>query len=328
MDSYSSGYFNDLLFDYEEYSGQNNTLNVSTKSSFGNETAVHIIAVNLLLISIYLTIVSVIYCKKFSIANLRVTDSLICVATTLLLIECCWFEVEISITHHSMTFCQVYTVVNITLSTIMRTIIYTILWFRQRSIYGGPMQHRNKKAGIIGNVTLVGILTFGILQIIPLSLTPQYPAPTGGCVSGKLSPPLKILVPVIFSLSSAFQFVLLGLTLYPVVKQIREGAIASSKEQLKTIAVRLCICTAVCILVDMLFLVVIRIKPDNASISYIPICYAFNTVVNTITTLCSFANYRQRLCPFRRDDDSDDSPSRGNTASSASRFCTNTCRLE
>jgi len=326
MDIYSSGNTSDLALYDKDYSGGNISSIVPTTSKFGNEIAEHIIAITLLLISIYLSTASITYYIRYSIASLRLTDALICLATTMLFLECCWFEVEISITDHSMTFCQAYAVINITISTTMRTIIYTILWLRQRSIYGGPLQHRNGAAGVIGKITLVGILTFGVLQIIPLSLTPQYPVATGGCISGKLPPVLKILVPVIFSLSSTFQFVLLGLTLYPVVKQIREGSIASSKEQLKTIAVRLCICTAICILVDMMFLVVIRLKPDNASISYIPICYAFNTVVNTSTTLCSFANFRQRLWPVRCEESAVETPSE-NSVSSASRFGANySCR--
>ena len=270
---------------------------VTNSSHFGNETAEHVIAISLMCVSAYLATVSFFYCNKHSIVKLRKTDSLISVATVMLFFECCWFEIEIAITHHSMSFCTAYTVVNVAIATTIRIIIYVILWLRQQCVYNGPLLQDNRKASIISKITLVGILTFGFSQIILLSITPQHPV-DGGCVSEKLSPEIKILVPLVFSLSSGFQLVLLGLTIYPVIQQIKEGTIASSKDQLKTIAARLCICTSICTFVDLLFIAIIQRKPSDAPISFIPICYAFNTVVNTTTTLCSFVNYKQRLWPF------------------------------
>ena len=311
--------------DQDFYQGSSDILNSSSK--FGNEIAEEIFAISLMFISVYLTVISFVYFKKFSVSKLRLTDTLICIASTLLFLECCWFEIEIIINHQSMTFCQAYTIINVTVATAMRTIIYFILWLRQKSIYGGPLQHGNNIANIIGKITLSGILIFGVFQIVLISIPPQYPVQGGGCVTGPISSVIKILIPVVFSFSSAFQFVLLGLTLYPVVKQIRQGAIESSKEQLKTVAVRLCICTAICIVVDMMFLIVIRKKPDNASISYIPLCYAFNTVVNTATTLCSFANYKQRLWPFCGQNSPVETPSQANSACSAASKTVNNCQV-
>ena len=278
----------------------------------------HVTVITLVVISVYLMIVTLFYYCKHSLSQLRLIDWLICVTPVLVLVQCCWFEVEISMTQHTTTFCTVYTVINVGLATAIRTLIYSVLWIRQRSIYKGPLQNTNTTATRISWITLGGILFFSLCQIIIFGFVSQKPVP-GGCESEELSLALEVILPLVFTCTSMFQFILLGLTLYPVVKQLRERNINSRKGQLKTVAVRLCISTAVCFFVDILFIIILQLKPADASISYLPICYAFNTLVNTIATLCSFANYRQRLWPFGKDNSGTAPQSRQGASSTASR---------
>ena len=272
--------------------------NTNNSHNMVEGVAENVFVIFLICISAYLVAATLFYNHVHSVAKLRVTDFVICLAAIILFLECCWFEAEIMLTSSSMTFCKVFTVINVTLATTIRTLIYVVLWLREEGIYNGPLGSTNPKAKIISKITLWGILFFSVLQILVLALIPQE-SEMGKCVSPPLPTALSVVLPLVFIFSSGFQLVLLGLTLYPVVKQMKGGIVTGRKKKLKDIATRLCICTAICTMVDLAFIVIVQIKPKEAPVTYIPICYAFNTVINTTTTLCSFVNYKLRLWPFR-----------------------------
>lgn len=297
--------------------GCNNSTHI--QGSIFHEVVENVLVIFLICVSAYLAAATLFYNHVHSVAKLRISDSIICLAIVILFIECCWFEAEIMLTHSSKAFCKAYTIINVTLATTIRTLIYVVLWLRQEGIYNGPLAFNNIKAKVISKITLAGILLFGIFQIIVLVLIPQR-SETGNCVSLSLPIALNVMLPLVFGFSSGFQLILLGLTLYPVVKQMKVRMVSGRKKQLKSVAQRLCICTAICTLVDMLFIVIVQIKPDGGPISYIPICYAFNTVINSIATLCSFVNYRLRLWPYSgKQQDETPLSSRKNSFSSTSK---------
>ena len=73
------------------------------------------------------------------------------------------------------------------------------------------------------------------------------------------------------------------------------------KNRFENIFVRLSICTAICIVTDLGFigLSVQNLSP-RFSVSFIPICYSFNMLINVVAVLASFSDFRLRFFPFHK----------------------------
>nr|XP_002128436.1 uncharacterized protein LOC100177193 [Ciona intestinalis] len=257
----------------------------------------------LIVISCYLLIATIIYTvrkKKDKVApHLHRVNALCVVATSLLLFESCWFLVEVYVTG-SATFCTAYSATNVTVGTINRAVIYTILWLRQRAFYRKRPTAcaTSRTINLLSNALLGGILMFALIQIMTMSSIPILSV-KGKCVTGKPSGFLNIFAPIIFFIIALFQVVLLLPILYPVVKHVHSRRTGQNKGRLDSVITRLCISGSVCVLTDIGFLILSANDHPSVSFSFIPICYAFNTVINVTSTIMSFSDFSNRLLPLR-----------------------------
>ncbi|CAK8691846.1 unnamed protein product [Clavelina lepadiformis] len=275
----------------------------------GDSELLQAVVIVLIIIGLYLATITSYYLHKHNNRRLKLSNSLLCATACVLFLQTCWFQVEVTIKHYTDAFCQAYSIVNIIVATCQRTVIYGVLWIRQRGIYKNPLQKiRGKTVEPISNGTITGIIVFAIAQVVLLSSISQLATeiPSPGCHSETITDIRDVLLPMIFGISSLFQIVLLVLTLYPMVKHMRSKTVNKKRAQLGRVATRLAICTTVCVIVDVIFLIITQTKPDDAAVNFIPICYAFNIAVNIAATLCSFFNYSLRLWPFVRVAELDD----------------------
>ena len=255
----------------------------------------------LYIISLYLSVVSVVYVLKHGRKNLRVANVICCASAVLLFFECCLFEVEEFLPRVSDAFCTAYLVFNALVAVGNRTMIYGVLWMRQRRLYTNKLKKITScTIQVISISTIIGIVFFALLNVVALSLMPQVEE-DNSCVSGKLTKVTKILLPLSFTVSSLFQIVLLGLTIYPVVRhQCGKGRVSALNAKLKKLLTRLTLCTSVCLLADFSFMAILRNKPKDAEYGFIPMCSAFNTGLHIISMMFSFSDYRFRLWPFQK----------------------------
>lgn len=255
-----------------------------------------VIVLFLISVSFYLVIITIVYYLKYAERNLRWTNFLCCISAMEILFESSWFLLEVRLVVSTNEFCAVYSTVNVCLATSNRTAIYIVFWFRQRSFYRGFLKHSSKKKrlNLMSNSLLVAIVVFGLIQIFTLSFIPIYASPHG-CQIGKSSDFLQIFAPAVFFIIALFQVLLLIPVLYPVAKHISATRKGDPNGKLEAVIIRLCICTSICLVTDVVFLAVSVNQPAGVSFSFIPICYAVNTVVNVVSMLVSFADYKLRL---------------------------------
>ncbi|CAK8684960.1 unnamed protein product [Clavelina lepadiformis] len=250
--------------------------------------------------SLYLVGVTVWYNVKHFQKKLKRTNVMCLVSTLLLLFESCWFQLEIQMKDAQDSFCTVYSVTNVFISTINKTIIYVIFWMRQSSFYRtralssiGP-----KKFAILNKSLIAAIIVFAMTQITVLSCIPLY-GTDNGCKYGKPTGFLKIFSVAVFTIITLFQIFLLIPILYPIVKHLKAAGKLQSNSRLGSVMIRLCVCTAICVITDIIFVGVIAQQHDNLMpFSFIPICYSFNMFINVVCMIVSFADYKIRFFPF------------------------------
>uniref|UniRef100_H2ZQJ9 Uncharacterized protein n=1 Tax=Ciona savignyi TaxID=51511 RepID=H2ZQJ9_CIOSA len=187
----------------------------------------------LILISSYLLTVTINYTiRKRKVCDrqapqLSIVNALCVVATVLLLFECCWFLVEMFVPGTDV-FCTAYSAINVTVGTTNRTVIYYILWHRQRWFYKKrPTANiTSRTVARLSNTLLGGIIIFALVQIVTMSSIPVY-SDNGKCAVGEVSGFLKGFAPTIFFIIALFQVLLLLPVVFPVARHVysrRTGA--------------------------------------------------------------------------------------------------------
>ncbi|XP_078483050.1 uncharacterized protein LOC144743353 [Ciona intestinalis] len=284
----------------------NESFNDSAKTTMSDENVdfyhhpatVHVALGFLILCSAYLLVATIYYQKRHA-KRKCCSNALFIAASVILLIESAWFETEVLQTSSTSLFCTAYYAINATSATLIRTLVYGVLWLRQKELYRNTVTHlHNKCVAIMGKIILAGIVIFGVCQVAVLLVTPQI-GTEHGCVTSKPAPVVKILTPVVFTTYSLFQFLLLGLTLYPVVQHMCGKAEQRNQRALEAVVVRLSVCTFVCVVCDISFMIATIKRNQSMPYNFIPIAFAFNSLINLFVSLCSFVDYEWRLCPFR-----------------------------
>ena len=251
-------------------------------------------------INFYLSVVSIWYFYKHGRPTLKVTNTLCCTLTVLLLLRSCTLEVRARTGTLPGSFCNVtVTILNI-LYGLNKSFPYVILWIRQRFLYKNVIQKRT--AGIISQVlswsSLIGIVVFEmVLTSILVAYLDMKPTPTG-CVfvnPKKFLSVFDVLSPVIFAASTLLQLTLLGLVLYPLILHILSKKFCHTR--MKRTIVRLGLCTSVCILSDLLNLVIKYVVPPKTSSILILICSCYNNTICLVAVLFTFADPLQRFFP-------------------------------
>lgn len=260
---------------------------------FASRLAEDVLAGMLIAVSSYLSVASALYQHANGHRNLKWTNRLCTIAAVSLLFEGCWFEFEI---HGSMSdgLCQLYVVVSVVMLFFNKSFAYLVLWIRQRSFYNLPTVKISSKASrFFSSLILIGIVVFPLFQIA-LHLLHDIQATPAGCIALKSPSFVSVAIPVSHTLFVLFEVALLGLVLFPIAKYWRRRS-CINRVKIVHLVVRLSVCTAVCVVTDLLFLIVSMHRPAWASLTYIPAVYSINAIINTIALYVSFADYRKRL---------------------------------
>ncbi|XP_078489187.1 uncharacterized protein LOC144746147 [Ciona intestinalis] len=285
---------------FTEMSGVKNISVQFNLHLLNNRVAEQVIITILIISSLYLSLACLTYSSKNFNLNpkLKHSNLAICFVSCLLFPQCIWFEAEVFLAPKTEMFCVAYTVINATIGTITRTIIYMVLWWRQYALYQHQLEYLlSRFIRMVSRSTFVGIFTFAAVQIIGLSLVPQEVIDSS-CRSCEIPIILGIILPMVFTVSSLFQVVLLALTLYPIVLHMLRDKTTPSNIRMDSVVLRLACCTGACVFCDFVFVLSIRLKPQTSSYNLIPVLYGYNSLFNLIAALCSFADYKTRLFPF------------------------------
>ena len=166
-----------------------------------------VLAASLSFISLYLVVATCIYYYKHSSENIKSTNRIINVCAFVLLVETCWFQTEIQLERQvTVTFCRIYTIVNLLLSIGNKTLVYIVLWIRQRLFYKtyAFTGLSKNKFNFLSLSLLVGIVLLSVCQIVVLAIVPMFKGRLG-CEFGAAAYPLDVITPAVFILLCLFQ---------------------------------------------------------------------------------------------------------------------------
>jgi len=251
-------------------------------------------------ISIYLTGATVWYHVRFGKRNLRKTNFLCTLAVMALLIRIAAVHILLYGGYISDQLCNTTLVFSYLCFCLNRFLPYVVLWMRQRGIYKKSIQGSlyTIRVKIVSGITLAGIVLFQpALTALQLTFT-RYVASPFGCILANKDLFLGFLrkaSPIFFGVSALFQLLLLGLVLYPLVEHDKKKGFKQMSVR-KTI-IRLGICTSVCIISDLAFLLAKQLKPPGISSLLTALFSCCDNTTNVVAMLASFADFRLRFFP-------------------------------
>ena len=209
-------------------------------------------------------------------------------------LACRFYQVQLIITYHTSVSC-----------------IYILLWARQVNMYRHPALRRLRSSAlrVASVVVLIGMLGCFLTNIVTYIVFFTLVSSPNGCVydSSNVSGPPSFLPGVIMLFGSVvFQFSLLGLLVYPLIKRYRvcrksdapiSGVLIST--HVKKPIVRLFVCATICVVSDgvasyLLVYVYDGVKPVFFWVNI----YTVNLLCNIVAVIRSFANWKQRLFPW------------------------------
>ncbi|CAK8674545.1 unnamed protein product [Clavelina lepadiformis] len=256
----------------------------------------------LLAVTAYLCIVTCWYQANYVQKRLAKTNRL-CVAVmfTLLFREIA-FELELRLGNSSTLACNICQALVTSLGAFNRIVPFIVLWFRQRGIYRGPTHSRKVKrlTKYIGIASLVFVGLVVSINALLLIILGKLSSTRFGCIPLNVQVYLEInnaLSPVYFGSSVVIQLTMLGLVLYPIVNH-HAARSHGPKGRLKRTVVRLALCTSVCVLSDVIFLVLRYVRTPGNTVMTRALFSCFDDVIKIVAVLCSFANFPARLFPM------------------------------
>ena len=252
-------------------------------------------------INVYLFAVAIWYAKKHGKATLKKTNIICCVLALLLLVRSLTLEVRIRTATVSTFFCNFSVTTLNFIYGFNRTLPYILLWMRQRTIYIKLNKGKTSKlvVQILSWSTLIGIILFEIILTAVLVSTLRMKSTSCGCVfenPKKFLRIFNIISPTIFGASTVLQLLLLALVLYPLVSHIRTKIFYQGR--FKKTVIRLGVCTFLCIISDLLFLVTKYVKPPGASSIFTLLCSCYNNDINLMAVLFTFGDSSRRYFPW------------------------------
>ena len=279
---------------------------------------------SLTVISLYLTIsLSIFECKRSArnqnetkdldlkrrFANFLTNGSLCLVAVIITLIRCLCEQIELRLGRESDLACRIYQHELAEVYHLSLTCLYIILWVRQLRLYRHPvLKHLGSPfLRFISYIVMLGIIGSSVASITSYVITFTLIASPVGCVydlSFPDGPPSSLPGILLFVISVVFQTSLLGLVVYPLVKQYKirlccgNSEAEKKKENVRNTIIRLSICTAVCVVSDGVSSYLLIFVHDGVSpISFWANIYTVNLLFNIIAVVCSFVDWKERLFP-------------------------------
>ena len=272
-------------------------------------------------ISVYLTMsLTVFQCRQNKEASQKETKSknkfesvinrgpLCLIAVIFCLIRCLFEQVELRMGTFSDLACRIYQHQLAEIYHLSLTSLYLLLWSRQVTMYRHRILRHLSSASlrITSYLVIFGILACSIASATSYLVTFTLTASPVGCVydlSSPDRPPSSLPGILLFIISFVFQFSLLGLLVYPLIKHYRiccraESLKASLNRKVRDTVIRLSVCTTICVISDGISSYLLVFVNDGTSpISFWANIYTSNLQVNIIAVICSFADWKARLFP-------------------------------
>ena len=211
-------------------------------------------------------------------------------------LACRFYQVQLIITYHISDSC-----------------IYVLLWARQVKMYRHrALRHLRSSALKVASImVLVGMLGCFLTNIVTYIVFFTLVSSPDGCVYSRSivdGPPSFLPGVIAFFGSLVFQFSLLGLLVYPMIKQYKvccRSAVSRVwiNTNVRKTMVRLFVCTTICVVSDGLTsYLLVYVYDGSTPLFFWANMYTVNLLCNIITVICSFANWKQRLFSFYNPD--------------------------
>ena len=236
--------------------------------------------------------------------------SLCLVAAVFVLIRCCLEQIELRLGRESNLACRIYQHLLVEVYHLSLTCLYILLWMRQLKMYRHrALRHLSTKPLRIASYgVLFGILASSIASAASYLVTFTLIASPQGCVydlSFPDGPPSSLPGYLLFAISFVFQFSLLALLLNPLMNHYRIQICRSSdvdppktKKNVRETIIRLTVCTTICVLSDgVSSSLLIFVHDATTPIMFWANVYTTNLILNVVTVVCSFADWKERLFP-------------------------------
>lgn len=255
--------------------------------------------------------------KKIKNLSRRVEDFLsqgaLCLAAAIFaLVRCIFEQIELRFGTTSDLACKIYQHQLVEIFHTSLTCLYLLLWSRQLKMYkhkalrhlGSPLLR------FISMVVIIGYIASGAATAITYLINFTLISSRIGCVYDltKIDPQNSTLPGLLLFVSAlVFQFALLGLLIYPLVKHYKirvccggsDGSRQNSGNVRRTV-IRLSVCASVCVLSDMVSCVLLMTLHNGVTpISFWANVYTINLLVNILTVTLSFVDWKRRLFPWR-----------------------------
>ncbi|XP_076823070.1 uncharacterized protein LOC143469304 [Clavelina lepadiformis] len=256
--------------------------------------------------------------------------SLCLVAVIFAFIRCLCEQIELRLGRKSDLACLIYLHQLVEVFHLALTSLYLILWTRQLKMYRHrALRHLGSPfLRAISVLVLFGILGTSIASAASYLSTFTMISSPVGCVYDLSYPngvPSSLPGYLLFAISFIFQSCLLALLVYPLAKHYHlqicccRVEMPPKQEKIKKTIIRLCVCTLVCVLSDLVSSALLIFLHDGISpIFFWANIYTTNLLINIVAVVISFADWKRRLFPcFSIEYDGVTATGSGPTSSSA-----------
>jgi len=243
--------------------------------------------------------------------NFLSRGSLCLLAAVFALARCLFQQLELRLGDKSELVCTIYQHQLVEVYHTSLTCLYLLLWARQLKMYkhkalrhlGSPLLR------FVSVVVIVGIMASQCATATTYLITFDLITSPFGCVYdlAAITDPesSKLVGLLLFATSFVFQFTLLGLLSYPLVKHYRIGVCCSPEQNEKSTShnvrrtiIRLSICTTACVLSDMVASCLLMFLHDGITpIMFWADVYSANLLFNILFVTLSFTDWKRRLWP-------------------------------
>ena len=247
---------------------------------------------------------------KTKVENFLSSGTLCLVAVIFTLIRCLCEQIELRLGRVSDIACRFYQHELPEIYHLALTSLYLILWTRQLKLYRHrALRHLSSPLlRFFSYTVLLGIIGSSLASLISYLVTFSLIASPAGCVYDLSffidGPPSSLPGILLFVIAVVFQFSLLGLMVFPLVKQYEVHLCGETSEKAKKhqnvrkTIVRLTICTTICVISDGISSSLLVFVYDGISpLSFWANIYTLNLLANIVLVVCSFADWRKRLFP-------------------------------
>ena len=200
------------------------------------------------------------------------------------------------------TLCETIYVLNLFVFAVGNGLVYLFLWFRQRVFYIHPSL-KNLNSKFMKRLSTSILITFVIyllssgtcaMVFFKIDFSKEH-----GCFFSENSRPVVLLILIIWNVVSILmQIFLLGLFIYPILKQTSWRGHQSSNRRLMKRVKKAIVLTVISLSLDFVPLVgiiCIYVEITNSLFS----TYSLTLIVNHLVTIVCFDNWKQLLWPWK-----------------------------